>query len=726
MSDYQFKPRLRIETYTHGLRVFDFDDAVRSALLDFCVRLAEFGKIRVGRGQFIRQIVRIYASSTKDRKEFRFAINHKEDLLNHLRNYGFTAEKIVFSERPLKRGPDVKFEVVDGFKLHDYQVPLKNYATSEEGVTNRLITLQTGKGKGLTLDELVRIPKGWIRNGDLVIGDIVIGRDGKPTVVTGVYPQGLKPTYRLTFRDGRTIECDDTHLWKVFDGRVWEVRQTADIAIGFRPGALSVPLMEPEEHSELGTIEERRDFLKQVIGVTPERLTECVRTVEIADSAIAEKVVEIWRSLGGIAAHLRLEGRGNCVLYRPGNGNSLPIQSITQIEDKETLCISVANDEHLYVARDYVVTHNTKTGLEAVAEIGRRTVLVIKPMYFKKWIPDVRRTLGLKPGEVITVSGSEQLADLIELGKEDALDAKFIIISNVTLQNFYKAYEDQTGEYAKYHDIEPEDLWQTIGVDFMMIDEAHQSFHLIFKMFTYTNIMRSLSLSATIISSQPVLMRMYEVVWPKRHRAPEVEYDKFIAMSNIWYSFNSMRGIRCKNAMGQYSQAFLEQSIMKSSLMQLNWLKMVGLEVREKFIAQRKEGMKCMVFFSTVDMCTLVTDFLKDTFPEVSVGRYVSGDPFDEKNAPDITVTTVQSGGTAIDIPDLLASFAFASQDSKQANVQVLGRTRRLKSHPDVTPQFYCYSAREIEAHVRYARSRAETFHGKVLSQREVESTHRI
>ena len=42
-----------------------------------------------------------------------------------------------------------------------------------------------------------------------------MGADGKPHPVIGVYPQGEKDIYRVTFTDKTTVECCDEHLWTV-------------------------------------------------------------------------------------------------------------------------------------------------------------------------------------------------------------------------------------------------------------------------------------------------------------------------------------------------------------------------------------------------------------------------------------------------------------------------------------------------------------------------------
>ncbi len=51
--------------------------------------------------------------------------------------------------------------------------------------------------------------------GDIEVGDFVIGSDGKPTEVLGVFPQGKKQVYRLTMTDGSSVVACAEHLWQV-------------------------------------------------------------------------------------------------------------------------------------------------------------------------------------------------------------------------------------------------------------------------------------------------------------------------------------------------------------------------------------------------------------------------------------------------------------------------------------------------------------------------------
>jgi intein/homing endonuclease len=108
----------------------------------------------------------------------------------------------------------VKFRV-PGVKisLYNYQKIGVMYATA--GMPGLLLGDEMGLGKALTLDSDVLTPSGWKMMGDIRIGDKVVGRNGNSTKVVGVYPQGEKKIYRVTFSDGASVDCCDEHLWSV-------------------------------------------------------------------------------------------------------------------------------------------------------------------------------------------------------------------------------------------------------------------------------------------------------------------------------------------------------------------------------------------------------------------------------------------------------------------------------------------------------------------------------
>lgn len=70
-----------------------------------------------------------------------------------------------------------------------------------------------GGGKESDVNELVLTPTGWVKIGSLKVGTKLCAVDGTVTEVIGVYPQGVKPNYRLTFTDGTSCLAGLNHNW---------------------------------------------------------------------------------------------------------------------------------------------------------------------------------------------------------------------------------------------------------------------------------------------------------------------------------------------------------------------------------------------------------------------------------------------------------------------------------------------------------------------------------
>ena len=98
-----------------------------------------------------------------------------------------------------------------------------------------LLAASGGTGKAGPLWSKVLTPTGWKLMGDIQVGDEVIAGDGSVTKVSGVFPQGKKPIFKVEMSDGATTHCCDEHLWltktqKERDtGKDWSVRSLSEI-----------------------------------------------------------------------------------------------------------------------------------------------------------------------------------------------------------------------------------------------------------------------------------------------------------------------------------------------------------------------------------------------------------------------------------------------------------------------------------------------------------------
>lgn len=85
-----------------------------------------------------------------------------------------------------------------------------------EAKENKIICLATAaSGKAIPIDTLIPTPNGWKTVGEIKDGDYLINELGQPTKVLGIYPQGKKEVYKITFGDGREAECCKEHIWSV-------------------------------------------------------------------------------------------------------------------------------------------------------------------------------------------------------------------------------------------------------------------------------------------------------------------------------------------------------------------------------------------------------------------------------------------------------------------------------------------------------------------------------
>jgi SNF2 family DNA or RNA helicase len=99
------------------------------------------------------------------------------------------------------------------YQLRPFQNEFVNKIVENDGKI--LCGDDMGLGKAQSIETPVLTPKGWKLIGELKIGDFVIGSNGLPTKVTGVFPQGKKDIYRCYFTDDSFTECCLEHLWAV-------------------------------------------------------------------------------------------------------------------------------------------------------------------------------------------------------------------------------------------------------------------------------------------------------------------------------------------------------------------------------------------------------------------------------------------------------------------------------------------------------------------------------
>lgn len=85
-------------------------------------------------------------------------------------------------------------------------------------------------GKLLADETPVFTSDGWKKHGDLVVGDKVIGSDGKFTEVVKVFPKNFA-NMKVTLSNGEVIYCHENHEWTVYDryAQRWHTYETHEM-----------------------------------------------------------------------------------------------------------------------------------------------------------------------------------------------------------------------------------------------------------------------------------------------------------------------------------------------------------------------------------------------------------------------------------------------------------------------------------------------------------------
>lgn len=275
-----------------------------------------------------------------------------------------------------------------------------------------------GVGKALAVNETVFTPTGRRMIGTLKPGDFVAAPDGTFVRVHGVYPQGMRPLYRVYFDDGTWVTADADHLWvtqtrqEAGRRKAGSVRTTMDLARSLpHPNANprspvkrwnhALPDMAPLELPEVPTLRPAYetglsldpDAIMPLLGGSVRQRADCLRGMIDAYSASVGSVVKgsrlvfgvsfrhvaplaayLCRSLGGWA---RLDPtQTTLTMARPAAVNVLsstvvdarkvrPRQVfVTAVEfDRhgEAVCIKVEHPDELFLAGEFKPTHNTTT-----------------------------------------------------------------------------------------------------------------------------------------------------------------------------------------------------------------------------------------------------------------------------------------------------------------------------------------------------------------------------
>lgn len=384
--------------------------------------------------------------------------------------------------------------------------------------------------------------------------------------------------------------------------------------------------------------------------------------------------------------------------------------------------------------RQKVVTLQTGGGktfcaLYSISKVGTRLVIVVSGGYVDLWLTALygsKSVVKVKQKDILVVRGGKALASLIEHALNEELEQSVIIITQGTMRQFIDHYEQYNGEMMFYQ-CRPDQLFELLGAGVRLIDEVHEDFHFNFRQDLYTHIEETWSLTATLKSDNLMTDKMYHMVFNHQSKMQEIEYSRYAHATALMYGLKDQKAVRTtQRGSFMYSHTAFEESIMKNKKLLEGYLFMIRSIVYEIYITKMKPGQKLLVYAATVAMCEKIQKDLSAAY-DVSVNKYTAEDDYSVLQKSDISVSTLGSAGTGVDVQDLCYVLMTNSIKSIQSNLQAFGRLRDIReAWPDTELQFYYLVCRDIPKHLEYDNRKREIFTGKTLSHRSLETNHRL
>ena len=340
---------------------------------------------------------------------------------------------------------------------------------------------------------------------------------------------------------------------------------------------------------------------------------------------------------------------------------------------------------------------------------GKKFALLILPRYINKWIGDLLEYTNLKEDNIFVVKGSDSIRYLSEASDKELEKYQVFIFSLTTMRNYRDNYLDVNEEFK--YPLKPEEFIRKLGIDSIVSDETHQEFHNIYSLTMLFNPNFLLSLTATLIPSNNKEKKIQEYFFPENYRLSGIiEYSKYIELYPIGYEVVNPSFLKSETKYG-YSHTRFEEKIKKRKHTLNNYLELIYFCVGKFYLKYRRDGDKCLIFVSTVEMASIVRDYLRTKIPNLSINKYTAEDPYEIIEKSDIIISTLGSAGTALDIKNLITVIQTVLVKSPTANIQSLGRLRKLK---DKKVRFVYIYAENIKKHLEYHKERLSLFRDRV------------
>jgi hypothetical protein len=623
--------------------------------------------------------------------------------------------------------------MVKTIKPRPYQIPCIEHAMVQHEYPANLMALPPGAGKALGNNQRVLTIDGWVPICKLRVGDFAIGSNGKPTKVTGVYPQGLRPMNSVRFIDGTQVICDDEHLWTTSNDKLRDknalhrqVQTTEWLKDNYQ--GFSIPTVKPIESngvdlpidpSDIGMLHKTIRGDKEIPDIylkgsleQRRRLYEVLMSegyFKTTSRALCLSICDLGRGLGLVVKYTTARG-AYYIKELPGGGYK-QITNIKALKPARATCISVDAEDSLFVTEGYNLTHNTISALIVASKLNQPIIIILRPSYMGVWLKSILQFTTADRDDITSIVGKPKLDKYLS---SDEPSRRYTLISNKTVQSWIKNIEPN----AK---ITPSNLLEKKGIGIVMFDETHQDLHFNYNILLLLNPIRILGISGTFITEDRYIKVIHNYMYPRENIYDYLRMNPYIALVNYNYkTLPSRKPVISNRGLAFYSHNQYEAWILKTPEVKKVYMAMVLDVINVSFINRRKEGERAIVYFSRIESIDIFHEVAEAAFPELKHLAYKQEVSYEELEKHDIIYATPMKASTAADIDGLILIINTISISSIQANVQLICRLRDLREETQQEMLMVQLINNSLNAHMKYKSKRVNQWSDILIKTTEV------
>lgn len=367
----------------------------------------------------------------------------------------------------------------------------------------------------------------------------------------------------------------------------------------------------------------------------------------------------------------------------------------------------------------------TFTSLASAVKINGKIFISIDAQFFNLWdeaFNGNKKILDVDPTkQVIYVKGSQQLKKLMELSvKGELKDIEVIVVSRRTMIIYLETYNKCNQHFNGVYPIEPESLYADLDIGTRICDEFHKGLAAAFYEELHMHVNKSISLSGTPKDGSEK-DRIVDVMFPKEHLMPEVEYIQYIEFNCMFYGLREPeRAVTSVRGSNDYNHIAFEQYIMKNSKIKAGYYAMIKEWFQRCYVDVKVDEQKSAIFVASTEMAIDLHAYLQEAYPDLNLTHYCAsiGDKYKEASQGDCMITTPKSFGTGFDIVDLIVVLQTIALKSVKTQEQIACRLRELKNYPGMTPRFFYLTCVDIPKHIEYHEEKKIQFCNKAKEQK--------